>query len=73
MRNSLGRYADALAGIASVVREQMLTGIESLTTTRPSLADISFGPADVPGLEAEFAEIPHVGIDLAVTAPSGDR
>ncbi len=73
MRNSLGRYADALTGIASVVREQMLTGIESLTTARPSLSDISFGPADAPGLEAEFAEIPHVGLDLAVAAPSGDR
>ncbi|MGE3961783.1 MAG: flagellar motor switch protein FliN [Dehalococcoidia bacterium] len=73
MRNSLGRYADALAGLSSLVREQVLTGIESLTTQRPSLTDISFGPADAPGLEAEFTEIPHVGLDLALTSPSGER
>lgn len=73
MRNALGPYADALADVASVVREQVLTGLESLTTERPSLSEVSFGTADAPGLEAEFAEIPHAGLDLALTAPSGTR
>lgn len=73
MRNALGRHADALAGVASLVREQMLTGIESLTTERPALADISFGLADAGGLQAEFEVVPHVGIDVALTSPSGQR
>ena len=71
MRNALGRHADALEGVASVVREQALTGLESLTTARPSLSDISLGTAEAASLEAEFAEIPHVAIDLALTAGSG--
>jgi flagellar motor switch protein FliN/FliY len=71
MRNALGRHADALDGVASVVREQALTGLESLTTARPSLSDISLGTAEAASLEAEFAEIPHVAIDLALTAASG--
>jgi len=73
MRNALGRHADALAGVASVVREQVLTGVESLTTARPSLSDISFGAADALSLEAEFEDVPHVGMDLTLTAPSGGR
>ena len=71
MRNALGRHADALESVASVVREQALTGLESLTTARPSLADISLGTGDAASLEAEFAEIPHVAIDLALTASAG--
>jgi len=73
MRSALGRHADALEGAASVVREQMLTGLESLTTSRPALSGISFGSADAPSLAAEFAEIPHVVLDLALVVASGDR
>jgi flagellar motor switch protein FliN/FliY len=73
MRSALGRHADALEGVASVVREQMLAGLESVTTSRPSLSGISFGSADAPGLSAEFAEIPHVVVDLALSTTAGGR
>ncbi len=71
MRNALGRHADALESVASLVREQALSGLESLTTARPSMSDISFGTGDASSLEAEFAEIPHVAIDLGLTVSSG--
>jgi len=71
MRNALGRHADALDGVASVVREHVLGGLESLTTTRPSLSGISFGSADASSLAAEFAEIPHVVLNLALATSSG--
>ncbi len=73
MRSALGRHADALEGVASIVREQMLSGLESVTTSRPALSGISFGAADAPSLSAEFAEIPHVAFDLALMGASGDR
>jgi len=69
MRNSLGQYAEALADMAIAVREQALTGIESLTGARPQLSDISFGPVDAPGVEAEFADTPHVSLDMRLHAP----
>lgn len=73
MRNSLGQHADALAELAVLVREQMLTGIESLTGSRPALSDVSFGPADATSVEAEFTETPHAGIVLALVTPGGER
>jgi flagellar motor switch protein FliN len=69
MRDSLGEHADALADLAALVREQVLTGIESLTTARPSLSDISFGPLHADGLQAEFDETPHVGLELTLIVP----
>lgn len=72
-RNALGRYADALAGVADVVREEMLTGIESLTTARPGLAEVAFSGADAPGIEGEYGDVPHVALDLALNTPAGSR
>ncbi|MEX2375662.1 MAG: flagellar motor switch protein FliN [Dehalococcoidia bacterium] len=69
MHNSLGQYAEALAELAVAVREQALTGIESLTGTRPMLSDISFGPVDAAGVEAEFADTPHVSLEMRLRVP----
>lgn len=73
MRNSLGQHADALGELAVLVHEQMLTGIESLTGSRPALSDVSFGAADATSVEAEFTETPHAGIELALATPGGGR
>lgn len=68
----LGAGADTLAAMAPVIREKVLTGIESLTGNRPTLSEVSFGLADRGGLEAEFASIKHVGMELSLTLPGGD-
>lgn len=68
----LGRNADTFAALAPVIREKVLTGLESLTGNRPALAEVSFSVADTTGLEAEFASLGHVGIELALTLPSGE-
>lgn len=64
---------DALAALATVVREQVLAGLESVTANRPSVEDVSFGVTDANELEAEFGAVQHVGIDVALQLPSGER
>lgn len=68
----LGAGADTLAAMAPVIREKVLTGIESLTGQRPTLSEVSFGVADSAGLEAEFASIKHVAMELALTRADGE-
>ncbi|MEX1022283.1 MAG: flagellar motor switch protein FliN [Dehalococcoidia bacterium] len=61
----------ALSQIAAVAREQVLIGLESITTSRPALSDVSYGAADPAGVAAEFDAIPHAGIEVSLAMPSG--
>ncbi len=69
----LGSRADALSALAPVVREKVLTGLESLTANRPALEEVSFGMADPVGLSAELATSDHLGMELTMSAPGGAR
>jgi flagellar motor switch protein FliN/FliY len=71
MLNGLGPYGESLAELAGVIREQVLTGIESLTGTRPMLSDISFGPVDGASVEAEFADSAQVAVGLRLHSAGG--
>jgi flagellar motor switch protein FliN/FliY len=63
----------ALAALATVAREQVLAGLESITANRPTLEDISFGVTDAADLLSEFSALEHVGIDVLLSVPSGER
>lgn len=69
----LGSGASALSALAPVLREKVLTGLESLTGSRPVLQEVSFSTADATGLTAEVAALDHVGVELALSVPSGKR
>ncbi|MCK9486211.1 MAG: flagellar motor switch protein FliN [Dehalococcoidia bacterium] len=69
----LGPAAEALSALAPVLREKVLTGLESLTGTRPSLREVSFSTTDVAGLSAEVSATDHLGMDLSMSEPSGGR
>lgn len=63
----LGAAAESLSALAPVLREKVLTGLESLTANRPTLEDVSFGMVDADGLSAELSAVDHIGMELTLS------